>query len=201
MSKLTIKEQKVLTFIREYIAQKNEAPTLEEIRKELGFNWINSVQRLVSSLEKKEAIGKDSNKSRGIWLKKNKTETVNVPIVGTAPCGSPLLAIQNIEGYIPTDKSLLNGNSKDYFYLRALGDSMDKAGISEGDLVLFHSQKIANEGQVVVALVNDNATIKIFKRGKDCIVLEPRSTNDKHKPIILRKNFSIQGIMVRLIPV
>ena len=124
-----------------------------------------------------------------------RAQTVDVPLVGTVACGVPMLAEENIEAMISVSINLARPPHK-YFLLRAKGDSMDKKGINDGDLVLIRQQPIAENGDAVVALVDNEATIKEFHVFDEAIVLKPRSRNSQHKPIILTKDFQIQGIVV-----
>lgn len=114
-------------------------------------------------------------------------------------CGLPILAEENIEGMIPVSVDLARPGSK-YFFLRASGDSMNEAGINDGDFVLVRQQTFAEDGDSIVALIDDEATIKEFRRTKDAVVLKPRSSNKKHQPILLTSNFQIQGVVVTAIP-
>ncbi len=198
MKQLTPKDQSVLNFLREYIRNHNESPTLEEIRDFFAYKSLTSVQRSIVALENAEYIFRTPQK-RGIQLAESSDPMFNVPIVGSVACGRPILAIENVEGYVPTDPAILNGNKSDYFYLRAQGDSMNLAGIDDDDLVLVKSQAVANEGEKVVALIDDSATIKILQRGEDYVALVPKSNNPKHQPIILREDFSIQGKVIKVI--
>jgi repressor LexA len=116
--------------------------------------------------------------------------------VGNVACGQPILAIQNIEAYIPFE---VKGNPKEYFFLRAQGDSMDKAKINDGDLVLIKSQNHAENGEKILALVGDEATIKIYRDEGKCKILEPRSSNPIHKPIYVFEDLQIQGIVKNVI--
>ncbi len=125
--------------------------------------------------------------------------TVAIPLVGVVPCGAPLLAEENIEAMIAVSTTLAHPGSK-YFLLRAAGDSMNKAGIKDGDLALIRQQPIAENGQAIVALIDDEATIKLYYRTKDVVVLKPNSTNPKHQPIILSGDFRIQGVVVAALP-
>ncbi len=194
---LTPKEQAILSYIKEFIRNRPTSPTLEEIRKHFGYDSLNSVQKTIVSLEKKGEITRKKFKRRNISLtSEDNNHTFPIPIIGNVACGAPILASENIEGYFPTDTQFLKGSPKKYFYLHARGDSMDNAGIHDGDLVLIHQQTTANDGDQVVALINDSATIKILKKGKGYIALVPKSSNSEHKPIILRENFSVQGIVV-----
>lgn len=198
MNSLTPKDQAILTFLREYIRSNDESPTLEEIKTQFGYKSLTSVQRSIVSLEEAGYIRRTPQK-RGIQLVETTETTVNIPIVGAAACGRPILAVENIQGYIATDTSLLRGGKDNYFYLTAQGDSMNMAGIDDGDLVLIKNQPTAENGEKVVALIDDSATIKILQRGDDYVALVPKSKNEIHKPIVLRENFSIQGKVIKVI--
>lgn len=99
----------------------------------------------------------------------------------------------------PVSTSLANPGHK-YFFLRAVGDSMDAAGIQDGDLMLVRQQPQAENGEKVVALINDEATVKEFHREREAVVLKPRSNNKKHRPIIVTDNFIIQGVVTSVVP-
>lgn len=195
---LTPKEQKILGYLTEYIKQKAQSPTLEEIAYHFGYTSLTSVQRAIVSLEEKGKITRDKFQKRNISLVvESEDKTFPVPVVGVVACGSPILAIENVESYLPTDLHFLRGNPKDYFYLRASGDSMNKADIDDGDLVLIRQQTTAKTNDRVVALIDDHATIKKLETGNGYIALVPESTNPEHKPIVLREEFSIQGIVIQ----
>jgi len=195
---LTPKEQKILSYLTEYIKQNAQSPTLEEIADRFGYTSLTSVQRAVVSLEKKGRITRDKFQKRNISLVvESEDKTFPVPVVGVVACGSPILAMENIESYLPTDVQFLRGNPKDYFYLKASGDSMNKANIDDGDLVLIRQQATAKPNDRVVALIDDHATIKKLEPGNGYIALVPESTNPEHKPIVLREDFSIQGIVIQ----
>jgi repressor LexA len=125
--------------------------------------------------------------------------TINIPLVGAAPCGQPLLAEENIEMIITVSTELAKPPHR-YFFLRAIGDSMDQKGIQSGDLVLVRQQPDAENGQVVVALIDDEATMKELHKSADAIVLKPRSSNPEHRPIVLNDDFKIQGVVVASVP-
>lgn len=128
------------------------------------------------------------------------TSTVKIPLLGNVACGVPLLAEQNIDSYVSISKGLMQSTCN-YFILRAIGDSMNAAGINDGDLVLIKQQQVANENDLVVALIDDEATIKEFHRKQNMIILKPKSNNQKHQPIILTNDFRIQGIVETVIPI
>ncbi|HRY32273.1 MAG TPA: transcriptional repressor LexA [Bacteroidales bacterium] len=127
------------------------------------------------------------------------TKTVKIPVVGNVSCGLPILAEENIETYITVSERIIR-SSYSYFILRASGDSMDDAGIKDGDLVLIRQQLTANNGDRVVALIDDEATIKEFHHKGSMIVLKPQSKNSQHQPIILSEDFRIQGVVESVIP-
>lgn len=126
-------------------------------------------------------------------------QTVNVPVIGKASCGKPILAEENIETTIPVSTKIARPPYK-YFFLRVKGDSMNLAGINDGDLVLVRQQQTAENKDIVIALIDDEATIKEYNIMDDKIILKPKSNNPVHKPIILTKDFLIQGIVVSVVP-
>jgi len=127
-------------------------------------------------------------------------KTIKIPVLGNVSCGSPIFAEENIETYIPVSDRLIKPSYR-YFILRASGDSMDDAGINDGDLVLIRQQQTAYNGDMVVALIDNEATIKEFHHKGNMIVLKPRSINSNHQPIILSEDFRIQGIVETIIPI
>ena len=126
-------------------------------------------------------------------------QTVNVPLVGMVTCGAPILAQENIEAMIPVSIGLAKPGSK-YFMLRAKGDSMNEAGINDGDLILVRQQNTAENGQSVVALIDDEATVKQFNQNGGYVTLTPRSNNKKHQPIIVTDELRVQGVVIATIP-
>ena len=123
-------------------------------------------------------------------------ETVSVPILGSAPCGMPLMAEENIESHVKVSVKLAKRPHRHYI-LRAVGDSMDRAGITDGDLVLVRFQPIAEENQIVIALIDGEATIKKLTRSKNSVILEPFSSNPEHQQIVLERDFQIQGVVIQ----
>jgi len=200
---LTAKQKLVLITIQDLRGKLGKAPTLEEIRKALGYSGISSVQRHVDALKKKGYLSNERYQARTLEVSLP-AQKVNIPLLGNVSCGSPFLAIENIEAYIPYDKPALHGNVDGYFFLRAVGDSMNNTNVSgktidSGDFVLAKKQQTADFGNRVIALIGDEVTIKKIVCGEGCIRLEPESTNPENKPIILFDNFSVQGIVVDVI--
>jgi len=202
---LTAKQKLIMATIQDLKAKLGKAPTLEEIRQALNYAGISSVQRHVNALKKKGVLSNERYQARTLEVTYPE-QVVNIPLVGSVPCGTPFLAIENIEAYIPYNKSALRGDSGDYFFLRAVGDSMNNASISgkniqDGDFVLVKKQQVANPGSPIVALIGDEATIKKITRDGVFVRLEPETTNLNNKPIVLfgEENFSIQGIVIDVI--
>lgn len=119
---------------------------------------------------------------------------VFLPLLGSVACGTPIFADENIEDIIPVPKSLIRRGCK-YFLLRARGDSMDECGINDGDIVLVKQVSIAENGDKVVALINDNATIKKYVQRGNTVHLLPQSSNQIHQNIVVTDNLQIQGIV------
>lgn len=200
---LSTNERKALRIIRNWFLHKGRNPSIRELAKEMSFGSTRSSLLLVNRLiDKKMLLRKDNGSLRiigGLDADKAMAKTVDVPLVGVVSCGAPILAEENIEAYYPVSIGLAHMGSH-YFLLRASGDSMNKAGINDGDLVLIRQQANAEEGQKVVALIDDEATVKIIRFTPDAVILEPRSSNKTHKPIILSRDFQIQGVVVATVP-
>lgn len=196
---LTVKQKLVLGVISDLTQKNGSPPTFEQLRAFLKYPRISSVQRHTNALKEKGYL----SPSRGLSIPVSNGK-VQIPLVGNVACGAPLLATQNIEAYITYDKSSLKGNPKDYFFLRAIGDSMNKADmqgktINDGDFVLVKKQNTANFGEKVVALIGDEATIKYLQKDKGYIVLNPKSSNLANKSIYVLDNLLIQGVVVDVI--
>ena len=196
---LTFKQKQVLTKIIDLTQKLGHEPTLEQVRSELNYKNTSSVQRHTDSLKKLGYL----SKSRTLSLSDN-DQTVQVPLVGNIACGTPFLAIENIEAYIPYNLSNLKGSDDDYFFLRGNGDSMNNTNINgkqvnDGDFVLIKKQSIANRNDRVVALVGDNATLKKLDFDNDFPVLKPESTNPINKKIIIVDDLLIQGVAIDVI--
>lgn len=196
---LTGKQKLVLSTIQDLRSKLGKSPTLEEIRKSMDYAGISSVQRHVDALKKKGYLLNERYQARSFEMA-TPEQMLNIPLVGNIACGVPLLAVENIEAYIPYPASQTKYSSDDLFFLRAVGDSMNKSDINgkaidDGDYVLVKKQATADFGSRVVALIGDEATIKRMVRGDGHIKLEPESTNQNNKPIYLFDNFAIQGIV------
>jgi repressor LexA len=198
---LNEKDRKAYSLIRNRLLQTGKKPTLEEINKVTGGKSPRSASLVIERLVRLGFLKKYGNnlKLTEKPIDTLSVSTVNVPLIGHVACGLPMLAKENIEAYIPVSTRLAKPGGN-YFLLRANGDSMDMVGINHGDLILVRQQATANNGEQVVALINDEATVKeLYYRG-DYVTLLPRSSNPIHKPIILTEQFVIQGIVRAIIP-
>jgi repressor LexA len=180
-------------------------PSTREMLQLAGLRSPRSISQFFDALEKAGYLQRLPG-ARNIRILRDprsaaptdRTETVRIPVVGDIAAGSPILAQENIEDFINVSRALARG-SDCHFALRVHGDSMDQAGIRDGDLVLVRQQVTANPGEKVVALIDDSATVKVFRPGVDTIILEPRSSNAVHRPIVLQRDFRIQGVVVAII--
>jgi repressor LexA len=199
---LSDKDKKAYNLIRNKLIHEGRKPTLREINEVTGGKSPRSASIVIDRLVR---IGLLKRHGDNIRLSENSIvnpasiSTVDVPLVGTVSCGLPILAEENIETYIPVSTALARKGAI-YFLLRASGDSMNQAGINDGDILLVRQQSIADDGQKVVALINDEATVKILERKNNAVILRPKSSNSKHKPIILTDNCEIQGVVVAVLP-
>jgi repressor LexA len=199
---LSDSDKKAFTLIRNTVIHESRKPTLDEINKVTGGKSPRSavivIDRLVRmGLLKKE--GKTLRLTENSVLHPISIETVNVPLVGSVACGLPILAIENVEAYIPVSTNLAKKGSK-YFLLRASGDSMNEADINDGDILLIRQQNTADNGQKVVAMINDEATAKVLERTSSAVILRPKSSNKEHKPIILTEDCQILGVVIAVLP-
>jgi repressor LexA len=196
--RLTLRQQAILEFIRSSMQEKGAPPTLREIGKRFGISSTNGVRCFLTALEKKGMIRRASYRSRGIELVEGPLTVASltaVPIVGRVAAGEPILAEENLEGHIGLDRELLRG--EDLFALRVRGDSMMEAGIFDGDWVFARKQAVAERGEIVVAIIGEEATVKYYYPDNGRIRLEP--ANPAFRTIIIERNapgFSLAGKVV-----
>ena len=186
MARITKKQEEILEFIKEEILEKGYPPTVREICETVGLRSTSSVHSHLNTLEKNGFIRRDPTKPRAIEICDDsfqmvRTEMVSMPIVGRVAAGEPILAQQNIEEYFPVPAEVLPGGES--FMLRVHGESMINAGILDGDLIMVNSVNTARNGDMVVALVDDSATVKTFYKENGHIRLQPE--NDTMDPIIV----------------
>ena len=184
--KITDKQKEILEYIKEMILKKGYPPAVREICEAVHLKSTSSVHSHLESLEKNGYIRRDPTKPRTIEILDDdfaltRREVVNVPVIGTVAAGTPILAEQNIEDYLPIPAEMLP--NKEVFMLKVKGNSMIEAGIYSGDKVIVAKQPDAENGDKVVALVDDSATVKTFYKENGHCRLQPEiSTMD---PIIL----------------
>lgn len=186
MGKITQKQQEILDYIKDEILKKGYPPTVREICETVNLKSTSSVHSHLETLEKNGYIRRDPTKPRAIEICDDsfqmvRTEMVSIPIVGNVAAGQPILAEENIEDYFPVPADMVpKGES---FILNVCGESMINAGILNGDKVFVNACSTANNGDIVVALIEDSATVKTYYRESGHIRLQPE--NDSMDPIIV----------------
>lgn len=177
---LSQKQIEILLYIKSEIQRQGYPPAVRDICKGVNFKSTSTVHGHLEKLEAKGYIRKDPTKPRAIEILDKEDDfllarkkTVDIPIIGQVTAGLPILAVENIEDTFPVAVELVEGH--DVFFLKVKGESMVDAGILDGDLVLVQEQKNANNGDIVVALLDDEATVKRFYKEKDRIRLQPEN--------------------------
>lgn len=197
MEVLPPRQKQVLEFIKSYVAQNEYPPSLRDIAAHIGVSGNVAVISHLEALERKGYIRRDTGSSRGIVLIREKQpEVVQIPIAGTVRAGLPSLAVEDIEGYYPMDKMQLRGGS---FFLRVKGDSMINDAIMNGDLALIRPQETADNGDIVVAMINGEATLKRFYRERDHVRLQPRNPNMEAIIIPAGEELTIIGKAIKIV--
>ena len=197
---LTEKQQQILDFINKQTEEKGYPPSVREIGAAVGLSSTATVHGYLQRLAKKGYLDKEISKTRAIRVVKKEPEQkpvddkyMDVPILGTVAAGSPILATENLEGYLPLTFDFATNH--DLFVLRVRGESMVNVGIFDGDLIIVSQQQTATNGEIVVALVEDEATVKTFYKENGHFRLQPE--NDFMEPIIV-DSVSILGKVVGL---
>ena len=185
--KISAKQQEILEYIKSQILERGFPPAVRDICEAVHLKSTSSVHSHLETLEKNGYIRRDPTKPRAIEILDDsfnftRREMVNVPIVGRVAAGEPLLAEQNIEEYFPIPMDFMP--NKQTFMLKVKGESMINAGILDGDYVLVEERKTAHNGEMIVALVDDGATVKTFYKEEGIIRLQPE--NDTMDPIIVQ---------------
>ena len=192
--RISKKQQEILDYIKNEILNRGFPPAVREICEAVHLKSTSSVHAHLEALEKNGYIRRDATKPRAIEIiddqfNLTRREVVNVPLVGTVAAGQPILAVENIEAYFPVPAEFMpNAQS---FMLKVKGDSMINAGIFDGDQVLVKQQSTAENGDMVVALVEDSATVKPFYKEDGYYRLQPE--NDQMDPIIIHGDLQILG--------
>lgn len=196
--KISSKQQEILDYIKSEIINRGFPPAVREICEAVNLKSTSSVHSHLETLEKNGYIRRDPTKPRAIEIVDDnfnlvRKETVNVPVVGRVAAGEPILAIQNVETYFPIPAEYMTTNNQT-FILKVHGESMINAGILDGDNVLVEQCSTADNGDMVVALLEDSATVKTFYKEKDYYRLQPE--NDYMDPIIIKDNLQIMGKVI-----
>lgn len=176
---LTDKEKAVFKYIRSTIRNHGYAPSVRDICSAIGIKSTSTVHSYIKQLEDKGYITRADGKSRAIKINGNtgidEARTVRVPLIGQVRAGLPILAVENYEGYVDYPASM--SGSSQLFALRVVGDSMIEAGILDGDIVIVESKRYAEDGEIVLALIDDSATVKYFYKEEKRIRLQPANSN------------------------
>ena len=199
--RITPKQQEILDFLKKEILTKGYPPAVREICEAVHLKSTSSVHSHLETLEKNGYIRRDPTKPRAIEIMddsfnylRTETEITSIPIIGTVAAGQPLLAVENITDYFPFPAQLLP--NEETFILRVKGESMVNMGIYDGDMIIVRRQQTADNGEVIVALVDDSATVKRFYKEDGHYRLQPE--NDFMDPIIV-DNVEIVGKVIGLI--
>lgn len=196
MIKLTKRQAEILALVRRYIDETGYPPTRAEIAAELGFKSANAAEEHLKALAKKGAIVMVPGASRGIRLPD--TGPDGIPIVGQVAAGNPILAEENIEDYCSLQPDFFSPPA-DYF-LRVKGMSMKDIGIMDGDLLAVHKTEVARNGQVIVARLEDDVTVKRFQKVRQQVMLLPE--NEEFEPIVVdlgKQELFIEGLAVGVV--
>jgi repressor LexA len=200
-NELTDRQQEILSFIHQFRDENGYPPTLREIGRKFEISSTFGVKRHLDALVKKGYLNIESNASRGISILKDEGMRINeerddifrqIPIIGRVAAGSPILAMENIEGSIVIDPAFMK-KTEDCFALKVKGDSMVDAGIFENDLVIVIPRTDASNGDIIVAMLGDEVTVKTFERKKDRIRLLPQNKNYEPIEVNSLKEFKIVG--------
>ncbi len=189
---LNDKAKAIYEFLKEKINENGYSPSIREICKGVGVTSTATVHSYLKKLEEEGLIQRDELKKRTIRINEEiNIPSVKIPIIGRVQAGEPIFAEQNIDDYFVLPESTITGG--EHFLLRVKGESMINAGIFEDDYVLVKKDNFAQNGEIVVALIEDSATVKTFYKEKDHIRLQPE--NDLFEPIIVTDNVNILGVV------
>lgn len=192
------KQQKILEFVTSFMDENGYPPSIREICAGVGLSSTSTVHAHLETLKRKGLLEKADSKSRGLRVKHHdvtvENEFVNVPLIGNVAAGTPILATENLERTFPIPTDFVGDTPS--FMLKVKGESMIEAGIFNGDYIIVKQQAVANNGEIVVALIEDEATVKTFYKEKDYIRLQPE--NSTMEPIIV-KEVAILGKVVGVI--
>ncbi|MBQ8508940.1 MAG: transcriptional repressor LexA [Clostridia bacterium] len=185
---LTDREREIYNYILNAIRNEGYSPSVRDICNALNMKSTSTVHTYLERLERKGMIQKESGKSRTLRIENEGTHpstTVRVPILGKVAAGMPILAVENYEGYLDFPRPSSKLTSNDLFALKVQGESMIEAGIMDGDLIVVEKTTTAKDGDIIVALVEDDATVKTFYREEDRFRLQPE--NSSMEPIYVKE--------------
>jgi repressor LexA len=207
-SELTARQSEILDFVQSYVARNSYPPSVRDICEAVGLSSTSTVHAHLSTLEEKGFIRRDGSVARAISVVGSVTEApeledstevlrnvISLPLIGQVAAGTPILAEENIEESLPLPRQVVGDSAS--FMLTIRGDSMIDAGIMNGDYVVVREQPTANNGDIVVALIDSEATVKTYHREKDRIRLQPE--NSTMEPIYVRDNVTILGKVIALL--
>ena len=200
---LTYKQQRVLDAVKSHLEVMHESPTLEQLRLTLGFSSLRTVTQYLDTLESKGYIVRHRGFKRNIELRNadGGWGTVSVPVIANVGCDDlSVFAQEKSDEFIEVDRRIAEEEDGGIVAVRAIGDSMNDAGINSGDYVLIRFTEKAENGDRVAAIVNDMVTVKRLERKEGVTVLWPESKDPKYKPIILKEDFKIAGKVLCVIP-
>lgn len=199
MNKLTSRQEQVLSLVKSYLDNTGYPPTRAEIAAELGFKSANAAEEHLRALARKGYIEMVPGASRGIKLPETESNK-GIPIVGRVAAGSPILAEEHIENYCELSANFFSP-SADYF-LQVRGDSMINAGIFDGDLLAVHQTQQVHNGQIVVARIEDEVTVKRYKKQQGSSIIQLIAENPDYAPIevdLTQQDFAIEGLSVGIV--
>jgi repressor LexA len=198
MHQLTPRQSEILLFIQGFMEEVGMPPTRAEIARELGFKSVNAAEEHLRALQRKGALELIPGTSRGIQLKDYMREQLGLPLVGRVAAGQPILAEEHIEAHYRIDTSLFD--PRPHYLLRVQGMSMKNAGILDGDLVAVHRTPDVRNGQIIVARLEDEVTVKRYRQEGSLVWLLPE--NDDFEPITIdlkQESMLIEGVVVGLV--
>lgn len=193
MKPLTPEQNRVFEFIVAHMRESGSPPTMREIAAKLGYKSVNNARQHLRLIEQKGYLTLNPGKARGIQITQSHEINENIhefqaPLIGSIAAGSPITAIENLEGYVTLDRTMFKGNN--IFTLRIKGDSMEGIGVLNGDIVIVRQQQNADNGEVVVAIIDGEATLKRYMHTGTQVVLH--AENPKYNDIIVESSADLQ---------
>lgn len=190
MKKIDEKLDKVYNFAVEFIAENGFPPSVREICSKLDIKSTATAYSYIEKLKQRGLLEKSPQKKRALTLSHKVSDFKSVPLIGTVRAGAPIFAVESLDGFYPIPEEFNTGGNE--FALKVQGDSMINAGIFENDIIIVNQQNDANNGEIVVALIDDSATVKRFYKKQDKIILHPE--NDDLEDMIF-ENVQILGVV------